>query len=270
MNVPPRITIEGVLSILTHAVCAKCIPNILAEVQSKSAQARARIAEYVSIITDSYPDDVLERYIDPICKTLKKSLADANPDARNYSRSALTSICDKFPQEGQKLMASLDPTTRKQIAGVMNSENAGENHSPISRSSKLPPSRKTTQGGRDQSSTHEEEDIMTEDTSKTAYSRTPNSKTHKRTPSAVKRSTGVKDDDTPTGKTGQREERKKSVAKTKVRERSSMKSVEPASRDLDAKTTMKSGKTRVGSSSSLSIDIKDIVAKLDHVVVESK
>lgn len=266
MNVPLKITIEGVLSILTHAVCAKCIPNILSEVQNKSAQARGRIAEYVSIITDTYPEEVLEKYIDSICKTLKKSLADADPTARNFSRSALSNICDKFPNEGQRLMESLDPTTRKQIAGVMSAEAGMENSSPISRNQKLPASRKSTQAGKNQSTTLDDEESNTKDTSKMFHNHTPNSKAHKRTTSVVKKSIGPTDNDTPVSRNGREDERKKSVGKTRVRERSSMKSVEPGARDLDTKSTLKSGKARAGSSTALALDIKDTVAKLDHTV----
>jgi hypothetical protein len=262
----PLFTIEGVLSILSNAVCQKCIPNILAEVQSKSAQVRARVTEYMSIIADTYPDDILERYIDYFAKSLKKSLPDADPQARNFSRSTLSSLSEKFPDEMQRLVSTLDPTTRKQIAGAMNTETAIDSPSPISKSLKRPPSKKVSLGGKQQPSVHDDEESITKDSSKMSNKLTPNTKDKTRTMSAMKRTNSRQVEDTPIHKPDPREERKKSVNTNKVKDRSSLKSVEPNQREFDPKSASKTVKNGKGAIDFNQSDFKDILVKLDHAV----
>jgi hypothetical protein len=266
MNVPRLITIEGVLSILSNSVCQKCIPNILAEVQSKNAQVRARVSEYMSIIADTYPDDILERYLDSFSKALKKSLGDADPQARNFSRSTLSSLSDKFPDDMQRLVSTLDPSTRKQIAGAMNSEGVNDNPSPMAKSIKRPPLKKVAVAGKNQSSVHEDDESITKDSSKVSQNVTPNTKDKQRTMSAIKRPTSRQGEDTPTHKPDARDERKKSVNANRMKDRTSLKSVEPSSKDRDPKSATKVAKSGKPANEPIQSDFKDLLLKLDHAV----
>jgi hypothetical protein len=113
---------EGVLSILTNAVCVKCIPNLLGEIQSKNGAVRACISEYISIVMENYPEDILERYVEPLSKAIKKCLADADPVARNHSRNSLNFLSEKFGDEYKKIISSLDATTKKQLSTVVSTQ----------------------------------------------------------------------------------------------------------------------------------------------------
>lgn len=265
MNVPPLITIEGVLSILSNAVCQKCIPNILGEVQSKSAQVRAKVAEYMSIIADTYPDDILERYLDSFSKSLKKSLGDADPQARTFSRSALSSLSDKFPDEMQRLVSTLDPSTRKQIAGAMNAETAGESPSAASKTLKRPPSKKVSLGGKNQSSVHDDDESVTKDSSKVSQNVIHNSKDKQRNLSAIKKPTSRQAEDSAQ-KTDPHMERKKSVNANRVKDRSSLKSVEPSHKETELKSANKASKNVKAAPDFNQSDFKELLLKLDHTV----
>lgn len=106
---------RGVLSLLGCAVCVKCIPTMLAEIQSKNNFVRAKTCEYLAVIMENYPEEIIERNLDGISKTLKKGLADADPQARTHSRTGLICLQKNFPDEARKVFDSLDPSTRKQL-----------------------------------------------------------------------------------------------------------------------------------------------------------
>lgn len=137
MNVQLSIIIEAVKSLLSNAVCSRSIPLIVGELKSKNAQVRSRVTEYISIILENYPEDVVERSLDGFKKAIKKSLADADPKARDHARSALNSLQERFPTEAKKLMSSLDSSVMRQINIADPGQTADLNTMKLSRPTKV-------------------------------------------------------------------------------------------------------------------------------------
>ena len=170
---------------------------------------RAKAAQYVSIIMDRYPDDVLERYIDIIAKGLRKTLSDADPNARNYSRTALEFMTEKFPEEAKRVFEGLDATTKRQLASVMAADSKQEApvHSPPV---KQTAAKKETKPTKQFTGKEEEEAIRESD--KPAL-KTPNPKG--RTQSALKKTVvqkeSIPEEERETSKTAGKHTRKKSV-----------------------------------------------------------
>ena len=68
ISVRSLLTLEGVVSLISNSVCAKSISNILGEIKSKNSLVRGRVAEYVSIMLETYPDDVLDKHASTFSK----------------------------------------------------------------------------------------------------------------------------------------------------------------------------------------------------------
>lgn len=259
------------LSILSSAVCHKCIPAIVGEFQSKSAPVRAKASQYIAIVIDRYPEDVLERYLDVIGKGLRKTLSDADPHARNFSRNALESLTAKFPDEAKRVFDGLDATTKKQLASVMAADSRPEppGFSPPVKQTAV---KKETKTPKQFSGKDEEE--ATKDSDKPAL-KTPNPKV--RTQSALKKTAVSKEslpeDDPETSKTAAKHPRKKSITNSSKRgAQVSTKSIDkvPVSKEAEAEPQKSPGQfgkvPKPGPAVPLPGDFRDILHKLDSQV----
>jgi len=105
----------GVLSLVSHTYCGKNLPVLLGEAHSRSSQMRAKLSEYISIMLENYPREIIDRNLDYFIDSISTLLADADPDARYYARISLARLADNFPEQASKLVASLNQETQKQL-----------------------------------------------------------------------------------------------------------------------------------------------------------
>jgi hypothetical protein len=105
----------GVLALVSHTYCGKNLPVLLGEAHSRSSQMRAKLSEYISIMLENYPREIIDRNLDYLIDSISTLLADADPDARYYARISLARLADSFPEEASKLVASLNQETQKQL-----------------------------------------------------------------------------------------------------------------------------------------------------------
>jgi hypothetical protein len=276
---------EGVLSILTNAVCVKCIPNLLGEIQSKNGAVRACISEYISIVMETYPDEILERYVEPLSKAIKKCLADADPIARNHSRNSLNFLSEKFGDEYRKIINSLDATTKKQLSTVVSTQEIRDER-PVSPKTQLKTAKKTEL--KRANSSKEDNDSHTKDTDMDESKKTPISNKN-RTVSSVKNkppqsSKGIeRTSEKPsvkteksisvkkpaTGTTGILD-RKSSIPKagiSGIKERPSVKSIERDSEKMSVKTDKTKTDKKVkgkGEGSHGHAELKEAIGTLDN------
>lgn len=176
---------RGILSLLGSTVCVKCIPTMLGEIQSKSNFVRAKTCEYLAIIMENYPEEAIERNLDGIAKTLKKGLADADPQARTHSRTAMLCLQKNFPDEARKVFDSLDPSTRKQLNLAIESPTSQAvqpKHTPPKKTTSLKPVTPTKAISREL-----DEDMAEEDHKKQVGGRNSLQATKVRAQSAVKK-----------------------------------------------------------------------------------
>jgi hypothetical protein len=216
-------------------------------------------------MAENYPEEVLEKYLDAFTKALKKSLADADPTARNFSRAALSSISQKFPEEAAKLVNSLDATTRKQLTTVINQgETPGQ--SPLVGPTKKAISQRKPSVSRD-------EDIQSKDTAATA-----NASAKNRTKSAARKPPSNPPSELPTPKISSkapgastatiseagRVERKKSVSNLNGKDKGSQRSIEHGKDELKTPAKATPAKLPRPLPHVADSDFKDILNKLDH------
>lgn len=75
---------EGVLSLTKNSQPSKCIPSIVAELNSKSGNVRAKVSEYLEYISTEYSGPSINKYFQVIQTGIQQTLNDANKDAREY------------------------------------------------------------------------------------------------------------------------------------------------------------------------------------------
>lgn len=213
--------------------------------------------------------DVLEKYIEVISKGLKKTLADADPKARTFSRCSLEHMSSKFPGEARNLFDSLDATTKKQLASVMGGGMEKQTmHSPLLQKQDSKKNQKLFK----QMSGKEDDESITKDSEKQIH-KTPNSKI--RTLSTKKKMSEIKsinDVDAIETQHSGKHQRKKSLTNTGKREKGnshSMKSVDKPPTVEPKKSPVKVNKPvkSLSSMSDGSIEYRNILHKLDSQVI---
>lgn len=95
----------------THA--NRLIPIIFNNLNSKSKDIRRTCCEFMHLILLSWSPQIIERYVNNVQEGIKKGIADADPEARVYSRNAFAEFAQHFPDLAESLKNSLDYSYRK-------------------------------------------------------------------------------------------------------------------------------------------------------------
>lgn len=106
-------------------------------VNSKSKDIRRSCCEFLEHILTNWPSNSLERHIGLLQEALKKGIADADPEARVFSRKAFYGFREHFPDQAEVLLQSLEVSYRRQLQGEP-SVSASSSHNNLSSAFKPP------------------------------------------------------------------------------------------------------------------------------------
>lgn len=109
--------------VIQHTHSARFIPIISQNTLSKSKEIRRYSCELVYQFLQAWPKLIVERHSNLIQEDIKRGLADADPEARAFSRKAYWAYASHCRAEATALFNSLDPAKRKllqkdQVAGI--------------------------------------------------------------------------------------------------------------------------------------------------------
>jgi CLIP-associating protein 1/2 len=88
------------------------IPIIINAQISKSKEIRRSSYELLNQLMVAWETHCLEKHIQLLINSIKKGIADADQDARSFSRKAFWSFHSHFPQQANKVLESLDSRTQ--------------------------------------------------------------------------------------------------------------------------------------------------------------
>ncbi|XP_037906156.1 CLIP-associating protein isoform X9 [Hermetia illucens] len=98
----------------THA--PKLIPIITNNLtQSKSKDIRATLSEIMLLIFEEWASKSMDRHANVLKDALTKGIADADSDARKYSRRAFWSFRRHFPDLADQMYSTLNPATQRAL-----------------------------------------------------------------------------------------------------------------------------------------------------------
>ncbi|XP_060519972.1 CLIP-associating protein isoform X2 [Cylas formicarius] len=105
------------LKFIIHNIhSARLIPIITNNaMNSKSKDIRRSCCEFVEQMLTTWPTHPLEKHILLLQDTVKKGIADADPEARVSSRRAFRGFRDHFPDQAEVLLQSLEPSYRRAL-----------------------------------------------------------------------------------------------------------------------------------------------------------
>jgi CLIP-associating protein 1/2 len=95
----------------THS--ARLIPLIASSISSRSKEIRRYCCEFLNQLLQTWEIYHLEKHVQLIQTCIKKGLADADQEARVFSRKAFWSFSSHYPQAADNLLVSLDVKTQK-------------------------------------------------------------------------------------------------------------------------------------------------------------
>ncbi|XP_068894094.1 CLIP-associating protein 1-A isoform X5 [Tenebrio molitor] len=95
---------------------------------SKSKDIRRNCCEFLDYILNNWPSHSLERHVAALQETVKKGIADADPDARVSSRKAFRGFREHFPDQAEALLQSLEPSYRRALQGDGMSASSSNNN----------------------------------------------------------------------------------------------------------------------------------------------
>ncbi|XP_017770144.1 PREDICTED: CLIP-associating protein isoform X3 [Nicrophorus vespilloides] len=106
--------------IIQYTQGPRLIPIITSNQQnSKSKDIRRSCCEFLDYILSNWQTNPLEKHIAILQESVKKGIADADPEARVISRKAFRGFRDHFPEQAEVLLQSLEPTYRKALQGEL-------------------------------------------------------------------------------------------------------------------------------------------------------
>lgn len=98
----------------THA--PKLLPIITQNLmQSKSKDIRSTLCEILGLVFEEWSTKSMEKSSVLLRDALKKSISDADVDARKYSRRSFWTFKKHFPDLADNMFMNLDPTTQRAL-----------------------------------------------------------------------------------------------------------------------------------------------------------
>ncbi|XP_051174524.1 CLIP-associating protein 1-A isoform X3 [Leptopilina boulardi] len=107
--------------ILQHTHGSRLIPIITSCMNHKSKEIRRASCEYLNLILKSWPQQLLVKHVNILQDSIKKGIADSDPEARSFARSSYWAFKDQFPEQAEILLNSLDATYKRSLMSLSNS-----------------------------------------------------------------------------------------------------------------------------------------------------
>lgn len=98
----------------------RLLPIIINSMNSRSKEIRRASSEFLNQLLQAWETECLLKHQSTIGQSIKKGIADADQDARSYSRKAFWSFHAHFSVQAQKLLESLEPKYQKLLQSGAN------------------------------------------------------------------------------------------------------------------------------------------------------
>lgn len=94
--------------ILQNTHCSRFVPIITSCLSHKSKDIRRASCEYLNLILQIWPTQILQKHVTTLQDTIKKGIADSDSEARAFARKSYWAFKDHFPEQAEALLNSLD------------------------------------------------------------------------------------------------------------------------------------------------------------------
>ena len=103
----------GLRFIIQNTHSHRLIQPIVLHLSSKSREIRKAVTECLYLMLTNWPTHTLDKHNQLLQDSIKKGLADADAEARSFSRKAFWGYSNHFKQQADHLFYSLDPVKQK-------------------------------------------------------------------------------------------------------------------------------------------------------------
>ncbi|XP_014477153.1 PREDICTED: CLIP-associating protein 1 isoform X2 [Dinoponera quadriceps] len=107
--------------ILQNTHCSRYVPIIISCVSNKSKDIRRASWEYLALILQTWPTQILQKHVTILPDALKKGIADSDSDARAFARKSYWAFKNHFPEQAEILLNNLDATYKRSLMSLSNS-----------------------------------------------------------------------------------------------------------------------------------------------------
>nr|XP_012220603.1 PREDICTED: CLIP-associating protein 1-A isoform X2 [Linepithema humile] len=107
--------------ILQNTHCSRYVPIIISCVSNKSKDIRRASWEYLALILQTWPTQILQKHVTTLPDALKKGIADSDAEARVFARKSYWAFKNHFPEQAEILLNNLDATYKRSLMSLSNS-----------------------------------------------------------------------------------------------------------------------------------------------------
>ncbi|XP_026825554.1 CLIP-associating protein 1-A isoform X7 [Ooceraea biroi] len=107
--------------ILQNTHCSRYVPIIMSCVSNKSKDIRRASWEYLTLILQTWPTQILQKHVTVLPDALKKGIADSDSEARAFARKSYWAFKNHFPEQAEILLNNLDATYKRSLMSLSNS-----------------------------------------------------------------------------------------------------------------------------------------------------
>ncbi|XP_076229644.1 CLIP-associating protein isoform X9 [Nomia melanderi] len=107
--------------ILQNTHCNRYVPIITSCLSNKSKDIRRASCEYLNLILQTWPTQILQKHVQILQDTIKKGIADSDSEARAFARKSYWAFKDHFPEQAEALLNSLDTAYKRSLMSLSNS-----------------------------------------------------------------------------------------------------------------------------------------------------
>ncbi|XP_061940811.1 CLIP-associating protein 1-A isoform X15 [Apis cerana] len=107
--------------ILQNTHCSRFVPIITSCLSHKSKDIRRASCEYLNLILQIWPTQILQKHVTTLQDTIKKGIADSDSEARAFARKSYWAFKDHFPEQAEALLNSLDTAYKRSLMSLSNS-----------------------------------------------------------------------------------------------------------------------------------------------------
>ncbi|XP_043252594.1 CLIP-associating protein 1-A-like isoform X4 [Colletes gigas] len=107
--------------ILQNTHCSRYVPIIASCLNNKSKDIRRASCEYLNLILQTWPTQILQKHVQILQDTIKKGIADSDSEARAFARKSYWAFKDHFTEQAETLLNSLDTAYKRSLMSFSNS-----------------------------------------------------------------------------------------------------------------------------------------------------
>ncbi|XP_071869671.1 CLIP-associating protein isoform X4 [Bombus fervidus] len=107
--------------ILQNTHYSRFVPIITSCLSHKSKDIRRASCEYLNLILQIWPTQILQKHMTILQDTIKKGIADSDSEARAFARKSYWAFKDHFPEQAEALLNSLDTAYKRSLMSLSNS-----------------------------------------------------------------------------------------------------------------------------------------------------